>query len=103
MTAVEKKLKEEVAYLEDRVRAKDQQIARLKATVRKLEKAADTTGLLLAATLQYGTMVSPTTTELNLRKSQMQRAGEFDISTSEGPETLTVRVVHKKGMFADYD
>ena len=103
MTAIEKKLKEEVAHLEDRVREKDRQIERLKGTIRAMEQSTDIYGILLAAALQYGTMVSPITTELNLRKAQMQRTGEFDISTSEGPETLTVRVVHQKGMFADYD
>ena len=103
MTVIEKKLKDEVAHLEDRVRAKDRQIERLKGTIKAMEQSTDINGVLLAAALQCGTQVSPITTELNLRKTQMQRAGEFDISTSEGPDSLTARIVHKKGMFADYD
>lgn len=103
MTAIEKKLKDEVAHLEDRVRAKDRQIERLKGTIKAMEQSTDINGILLAATLQYGTMVSPITTELNLSKAQMRRTDEFDISTSEGSDFLTIRVVWQKGQFANYD
>lgn len=103
MTVVEKKLKDEVAHLEDRVRAKDRQIARLKETIRKLESETDLNGVLLAAALHYGTQVSPVTTELTLSKTQMKRTDEFEVSTSEGPDTLTVRTVWKRGQFANYD
>ena len=103
MTAIEKKLKDEVAHLEDRVRAKDRQIERLKGTIKAMEQSTDINGVLLAATLQYGTQVSPITTEINLSKAQMRRTDEFDISTSEGSDFLTVRVVWQRGQFSDYD
>lgn len=103
MTAIEKKLKDEVAYLEARVRAKDRQIDRLKGTIKTMEQSTDMNGVLLAAALKYGTQVSPTTTEMNLSRAQMRRTDEFDVSTIEGPDILTVRVVWQRGQFADYD
>ena len=106
MTMTEKKLRTELENLksklkdrEETIKARDRQIVRLKDTVRMMERGNDATPILLAVTLAHGAMVSPTTTELTVSKAQMRRLDDFDLTRTDGPDSVVIRARLLRGMF----